>query len=143
MKNNQPRIICLLIVLVIVSLSISVYSQTDATRRLYVATVGFELNEPAANDALEAGADINWRNDAMSNETMLITAIKGFKEVKVIKYLLDHGADPHLKDDSAKTALEWARQYNIGRDRNGKEILSLLETAGQEEPAGDTKPARR
>jgi hypothetical protein len=147
MKNNQPRIICLLTILIIISSSISAYSQTAATRRLYVATAGgFELNEPAANDALKAGADINWQNDAMSGETMLISAIKGFKEAKLIKYLLDHGADASLKDDSGKTALEWAHQYNIGRNRNGKEILSLLEAAGQEEakPEVETEePAKR
>lgn len=113
-----------------------VFSQTDATRRLSVAVVGFELNEAAAKDALEAGADINWKNDAMGGETMLITAIKGFKEPKVIKFLLDNGADAGIKDDSGKTALEWARQYNIGRDRNGREILAMLEAAG-----GKTKAA--
>ncbi|HVE57719.1 MAG TPA: ankyrin repeat domain-containing protein, partial [Pyrinomonadaceae bacterium] len=93
-------------------------AQTAATKRLDVAVNGFELNEAAAKDALDAGADINWQNDAMSGETMLITAIKGFKDAKVIKFLVENGADPNIKDDSGKTALEWARQYNIGRDRN-------------------------
>jgi hypothetical protein len=77
----------------------------------------------------------------MGGETMLITAIKGFKDAKVIKFLLDNGADPSIKDESGKTALEWARQYNIGRDRNGREILKLLEgTAAQsaQKPAAKT-----
>jgi hypothetical protein len=109
--------------------AISIFAQSAATKRLDVAVNGFELNEAAAQDALEAGADINWQNDAMSGETMLITAIKGFKEPKVVKFLLENGADPNIKDDTGKTALQWARQYNIGRDRNGREILKMLEDA--------------
>lgn len=101
--------------------------KADANRRLSVAVIGYELNEAAAKDALKAGADINWQNDAMGGETLLITAIKGFMDVKVIQFLLDNDADPEVKDDSGKTALDWARQYNIGRNRNGREILKLLE----------------
>jgi hypothetical protein len=109
--------------------AVSVFAQDAATKRLDVAVNGFELNEAAAKDALEAGADINWQNPAMSGETMLITAIKGFKEPKVVKFLLENGAAPFIKDDTAKTALQWARQYNIGRDRNGREIVAMLEAA--------------
>lgn len=110
----------------VVGIATSAFAQSAETRRLYVAVDGFELNEAAADDALKAGADINWQNDAMKGETMLIMAIKGFKDAKTIKYLLDNGADASIKDDSGKTALEWARQYNIGRDRNGKTILAML-----------------
>lgn len=102
-------------------------AQSDATRKLYTQVVGYELNEAAAKDALAAGADINWKNDAMNGETMLITAIKGFKDAKVIKFLLENGADLTIKDESGKTALEWAQQYNLGKDRNGRAILALLE----------------
>lgn len=117
-------------------LNTTTFAQSDATRRLSVAVNGFELNETAAKDALAAGADINWQNDAMDSETMLITAIKGYKEAKVIKFLLDNGADASIKDETGKTALEWARQRNIGRDRNGREIIAMLEAAtGQKSEA--------
>lgn len=127
--------VCLAVLIILVA-SFSVFAQTDATRRLLVAVVGYEVNEAAAKDALKAGADINWQNDAMNGETMLITEIKGFKDPKAVKFLLDNGADPNIKDDSGKTALEWAHQYNIGRDRAGREILAMLEAA-----SGQTKPA--
>lgn len=117
----------------------SVFAQSDATRRLLVATSGgFEFNEAAAKDALAAGADINWKNDAMDGETMLISAIKSYKEAKVIKFLLDNGADAGIKDDTGKTALEWARQRNIGRDRNGREIIAMLEAAAGQTTATTT-----
>jgi hypothetical protein len=108
---------------------LSFAQMTDVDRRLHVALLGFELNEAAAKDALAAGANVNVKNEAMNGETMLITAIKGFKDVKVVRFLLDNGADPAIKDESGKTALNWAQQYNIGRDRNGREILKLLEGA--------------
>lgn len=107
----------------------------DVDRRLNVAVVGFELNEAAAKDALADGANINARNEAMNGETMLITAIKGFKEPKVIKFLLDNGAEPSIKDESGRTALSYARQYNIGKNQAGREIIKMLEDATQK-PAG-------
>lgn len=135
----KDRFLLLGILLFFVALTTSTFAQSAETRRLYVAVDGFELNEAAANDALKSGADINWKNDAMKGETMLIMAIKGFKEAKIIKFLLDNGADASIKDDSGKTALEWARQYNIGRDRNGKEILAMVESAaGQTEKPNET-----
>lgn len=144
---NQKRTTYLFVIVVIFSAVSSIFAQNPATKRLYLAVNGYELNEAAAKDALEAGADINWHNDAMGGETMLIMAIKGFKDAKTVKFLLDNGADASLKDDSGKTALEWARQYNFGRNRNGKEVLAMLEAAtGQmqtvntENNVADTKP---
>ena len=119
----------LLTIVFTLTATVSIFAQSDVTRRLYVAVNGFELNEAAAKDALKAGADINWHNDAMGGETMLIMAIKGFQEAKVIKFLLDNGAYASLKDYKGKTALEWAHQYNIGRNRSGKDIVTMLEVA--------------
>ena len=57
--------------------------------------------------------------------------------------MLDNGADASIKDDTGKTALEWARQRDIGRNRNGREIIAMLEAAtGQTtttKTAGTTK----
>src|SRR4051812_18116524 len=113
LRWNLSRMVMLLFSLALMA-AMAQGQDNPATRRLYVATAGgFDLDEAAAKVALEAGADINWKNDAMGGETMLITAIKGFKEPKVIKFLLAHGADAKLKDDSGKTALVWAIQYGI------------------------------
>ncbi|MEO6656203.1 MAG: ankyrin repeat domain-containing protein [Pyrinomonadaceae bacterium] len=128
--HYRKHIYFLLIIFVTFGATGAVYAQSAPTRRLYVATSGgFDLNVAAAKDALKAGADINWHNDSMGGETMLIMAIKGFKEAKVIKFLLDNGADASQKDYSGKTALEWANQYNMARNRNGREIIAMLEAA--------------
>jgi Ankyrin repeats (many copies) len=137
--NLHSALAIIAAILLMFGTSVLTFAQTDATRRLYVATSGgFDLNEGAAKDALAAGADINWHNDAMNGETMLIMAVKGYKDPKVFKFLLDNGADAGIKDESGKTALEWARQRNLGRDRNGREIIAMLEAAtGQK-----TNPAK-
>ena len=103
------------------------YQMSDADRRLNVAVVGFELNEAGAEDALQAGADINHRNDAMDNDTMLITAIRSFKDLSVVKWLLDHGADPSLTNELGRNALSYAKQYKIGNTPAGRAIMKLLE----------------
>jgi hypothetical protein len=103
------------------------FAMTDIDRRLNVAVVGFDLNTAAAKAALSSGADINHRNEALGNETMLITAIKGQKDPAVIRFLIENGADPGLKDDAGRTALDYARQYGIGRDAQGREIIALLQ----------------
>jgi|GEM_PF-2584640 len=106
-------------------------------RRLFVAVSGYELNEAEAKNLLAKGANINAVNGAMGGETFLINDIKSFKEPKFIKFLLDNGADPNIKDESGKTALDWALQYNMGRNRDGKEIIKLLQTAMKMAPTAN------
>lgn len=137
-----PPVMLLLIILLFVPHA-KVWAQEDLNRRLNVAVNGFELDEAAAKKALANGADINQKNEAMGDETLLITAIKGFKEAKVIKFLLDNGANPNIRDHSGKTALDWAEQYRIGKDNNGREILKLLGSRSDKTATaqnGSTKP---
>ena len=108
-------------------------------RDLMVAVNGYELNEAAAKDALGRGADVNWRNNAMGDETMLIMEVKGQQKLEAIKFLLNNGADPNIKDESGRTALSWARQ-RLPNNRVGREILALLEAASGQAATG-TKPA--
>jgi hypothetical protein len=89
------------------------------------AVNGYELNEAAAKDALKRGADVNWKN---GDETILIMEIKSFQKPEAVRFLLENGADPNLKDDSGRTALSWARQ-RLPNNRVGREILALLEAA--------------
>jgi hypothetical protein len=103
-------------------------------RRLFVSISGYDLNEAEAKALLAQGANINAVNGAMGGETFLINDIKSFKEPKFIKFLLDNGADPNIKDASGRTALSWAQQYNIGRNKDGKEILQMLMTAMKIKP---------
>jgi hypothetical protein len=104
----------------------TLFAQQDVNRKLNNAVNGFGFDEAAAKSALANGANINWKNEALGGETLLIVAIKGFKESKVVKFLVDNGADPHMKDNSGKSALDWAEQYHIEKDNNGREILKLL-----------------
>jgi len=109
-------------------------------RRLFVAVSGYDINEADAKTLLAKGANINAVNGAMGGETFLINDIKSFKEPKFIKFLLDNGADPNIKDESGKTALDWAQQYNIGRKRDGKEIIQMLMTAMKIAPQTPATP---
>jgi len=111
-------------------------------RRLFVAVSGYDINEAEAKTLIGKGANINAINGAMGGETFLINDIKSFKEPKFIKFLLDNGADPNIKDESGKTALDWANQYNFGRKRDGKKILAMLMTAmkiKQDAPANNNQ----
>lgn len=112
------------------------YSQdlSPTDRRLSVAVIGFDLNEPEAKALLAQRANINAVNGAMGGETFLITAIKGFKEPKVIKFLLDNGADPNIKDERGRTALSYAQQYNFSRKKDGRDIIQMLMTAMKIQP---------
>lgn len=128
MKTNQFFHSCftflLIALLILPHTKLSAQSAVD--RRLNNAINGFDLDEAGAKLALANGGNINWQNDAMGGETPLILAIKGFKDAKVVKFLVDNGADLNVKDYSGKTALDWAVQYRIGKNNNGREILKLL-----------------
>jgi hypothetical protein len=77
---------------------------------------------------------------ARQGQTALFLAAD-MRRADVVRYLLEHGARPDLKDDAGKTALDVVQ----GRDEGGragdartKEILGLLEQAG----GGSTRPSR-
>lgn len=103
-------------------------------RQLFVSVSGYDLNEGQAKALLAKGANINAVNGAIGGETFLINDIKSFKEPKFIKFLLDNGADPNIKDESGKTALDYAQQYNIGRKKDGRDIIQMLMTAMKMKP---------
>jgi len=109
-------------------------------RRLFVAVSGYDINEADAKTLIAKGANINAINGAMGGETFLINDIKSFKEPKFIKFLLDNGADPNIKDESGKTALDWAQQYNFGRKKDGREIIQMLMTAMKMKPPTAATP---
>ncbi len=121
-----------------------IFAQTDwlknPNRDLMGAVNGYELNAAAAKDALERGADINWKNDAMGGETILIMEIKSFQKPEAIKFLLENGADPNIKDDAGRTALSWARQ-RLSNNRAGREIIALLEAATGQKAAATKTPS--
>lgn len=120
----KPVFLPLLILFLMIT--VAGFAQGDVNRKLSVAVNGFDFNELAAKKAMADGADINQKNDAMGGETLLISAVKGFKDSKIFKFLIENGADISLRDYSNKTALDWAMQYNFGRNNNEREIIKLL-----------------
>ena len=79
-------------------------------RRLLVAVTSMAFDEPAALEALAAGADINAHNPAMDDDSLLIAAIRQFKEPAVIAWLLDHGADPAATNRQGRNAASYFRR---------------------------------
>lgn len=118
----------------------SAHADEAASRKLFVATVGYELNEAAALQALASGADINWQNPAMNDESILIMAIKGQMDSRHIKFLIDHGANVNIKDGSGMTALDYANKYNLGSNSDGRKILALLQGNNGQPPARTGAP---
>lgn len=104
---------------------------SEKDERLLSGLFAHNFNEAAAQDALAAGANINAKHRVLSGGTMLMLASKVSQEPRVIKFLLDHGADTTLKDESGRTALSYARESIIGRDQAGRDIIKMLEGRGR------------
>ena len=113
-----------------------------ADRRFYVATAGgFDFDERAALAALAEGADINHRNPAMDEDTVLIAAIRAFKDPAMIKWLLDHGADPSLTNNQGRNAAYYFTRAHMDRTAEGKAILARLGGGDAAAPAAGAAPA--
>ncbi len=110
--------------------SLHAQDMSAVDRRLYVAVVGYELNEAAAEDALESGANINLRDPAQRNDTLLILAIRNFSNPGVIRWILDKGGDPSLTNSEGRTARSIALQLSYDRLPGGREILAMLGAGG-------------
>ena len=95
-------------------------------RRLLVAVVGYALDERAASDALRGGANINLRDPAQRNDTLLILAIRNFSNPQVIRWILEHGGNPSIANDAGDTAVSVARRLSYDRLPGGREVLAML-----------------
>jgi ankyrin repeat protein len=82
---------------------------------LYFAAIGGHLD--TAQELLAAGADVNAHADAASP---IHGAVMGGK-VDMVRLLLDHGADPSLKDYAGRGARELAMAINR------EDIASLMD----------------
>jgi ankyrin repeat protein len=72
---------------------------------------------------IEAGADVNYFDDFILNEPTNVTVL--MENVRlgndlVVELLLEHGADPSLRDSQGQSALDYARA--LGRD----DLVALL-----------------
>jgi ankyrin repeat protein len=66
---------------------------------------------------LDRGADVNLRNTEVYEETALMRAA-WFGDLKSVRVLLKRGADPFLKSYFGNTALDEAREGDMG-NRSG------------------------
>ena len=75
------------------------------------------------------GADVNRKN---RHHPMVMTAVDKDHGLEILKFLLEKGADPNVKDYSGKTSLDKAVEYNY------PEAAALLRKHGGESAAGDS-----
>ncbi len=115
---------------------------SSVDRRLYVAVVGYALNEDAAEDALQSGANINLRDPAQRNDTLLILAIRNYSNPAVIRWILDRGGDPSLTNNEGRNALSIARQLSYANLPGGREILAMLSGGAARPAAGASSEGR-
>lgn len=126
-----------LVVILVLMMAAPAAAMRDVDRRLFIALTDYFWKPGPSDAALAAGADVNARNEAMNDETLLILAIKGMVAPEVIQWMVEHGANPSLRDRSGKSALDWAHQYHLDRRPDGARILALL----GDRPAAASRPA--
>jgi len=85
--------------------------------------------------AIEAGAEVNAKND--NGQTPLMLAIALNQNPEIIKMLLSAGANVNAKDKNGKTPLVYAATFN-----QNPEIIKLLLEAGADPLIADNKGRR-
>ncbi|HEY1052447.1 MAG TPA: ankyrin repeat domain-containing protein [Prosthecobacter sp.] len=93
------------------------YVSPDGQDALYAALL--EGNLECIERLMSLGGDINAQDDR--GKTVLSRYAMAGGDIKMIKWLLEHGADKSIPDENGDTPLDWARE-------NGHaEIVKLLE----------------
>jgi ankyrin repeat protein len=85
---------------------------------------------------LRSGADVNAIGTIRSTPLHIIT--KYARDPKLVKLLLEHGANVHARDAEGLTALDWAK-----REKNEPAIRLLQRAAGQTEANPKKRPGRK
>ena len=75
---------------------------SSAESELFYAAGGGDL--PRAKAAIEAGANPNVREDEREDTPLMRAAANS--HAKMVRYLLDHGADPKLRNENDSAALD-------------------------------------
>jgi ankyrin repeat protein len=96
-------------------------------------------SSPEVMDALvKAGANVNARDIRGMTPLMLAVATDS-PDPRIVRLLLDHGADTDVKSTAGERALDWAKKFNqpeILRLLGGQpvEAKAVLQPVGQEKP---------
>lgn len=90
--------------LMLIFLCFTVYLFSDPTEDLWEAVFNSDIE--MVNAALDAGADVNARDD-YHQTTVLMSAIRD-DNIQIIKLLIESGADTEMQDDMGNTALHHA-----------------------------------
>lgn len=98
--------------------------------RMYRDATGGYLNE--IKMWLGMGADINYQLP-YGGKTALMGAVAG-GQYAIAQFLIDQGADLDIKDDTGRTALDWAHFYG------DKKMVALLQAAAYQTPAAVAVP---
>ena len=97
--------------------------RADQATGLMIACAGWE--DKTALHWVDAGADVNLKGPNNCTALML-----GTRRFNTVRHLLDHGADPALKDSDGDTALDYAIEkpdvYHAGERLNTIALLSEL-----------------
>lgn len=100
-----------------VQLLIPTSKSIDRTRPLYYAA-SFGLT-PVVRHLIDTGADIEARGGRCEATPLNIASFRG--NADVVQLLLEHGADPEVRDADGRSAMEWAK------DRKHRDVLTILQ----------------
>ncbi len=78
---------------------------------------------------LSKGANLNMQTMYGDSALRLLTTIEHDGFAKMMKLLLDHGADPSIKNNYDKTALDYSKEEDEEEDHERDEKIQLLEDA--------------
>ncbi len=71
-------------------------------------------NLDLVKDLITLGANLDWQDESDGNNPLL-SYIVGFKNTKILKILLESGANPNLQNDSGRSALHYTSATNLFR----------------------------
>ncbi len=119
--NNKDAVMMLLFSNAIIDINIQ--NKKGNTALFY--SLGID-NNSLTKKFLQLGADVNIKN--IYNYTPLMHAVKNIKDIKLVKLLIDEGADVNVIDETGMTALGYS-VYSY-EDNNSIAITRLLLNSG-------------
>lgn len=89
---------------------------------------------------VEAGADINVR-DELGRTALMVAVDETYSGI--VKYLLEHGAEPNISDNDGDSPLDVAKYSSLFRVHGDTEIVDLLVAHGAKGKGGPSAKEKR